>query len=352
MWLERKKLRSGLINFYLVIFSAVMSVGVLFIYFYIGDLARNDPEFASSNAITLKIGRTGYLYSHASVQYACGRYDPDLAYVMKPGECTQDETEYQLHMDINSAGLRDDEESLDDSDIIVLGDSHAMGLGVAQDRIFAAVLERTSGLKVLNAGVSSYGTVREMMLLRRLGANRAKYVVLQYCRNDIDENMAFYENGGRLDIMSMEKYQELAKLDIGNHRTFFGPGMGLATRAYEKVVETLNSLFNDSERQITEADIFKFVISRNMDILQDKKIILLDINGHNKYDNNFIRNAKNALADLKLDVDFIDLGRVLEDDDFFVLDNHMKSSGHQKVAEAILQALRQDASMGSTAARR
>ena len=54
----------------------------------------------------------------------------------------------------------------------MLGDSHAMGWGVEQEEALPQVLARKSGRKVLNAAVSSYGTVREMLMLDRLDTSR------------------------------------------------------------------------------------------------------------------------------------------------------------------------------------
>jgi intein-encoded DNA endonuclease-like protein len=77
-----------------------------------------------------------------------------------------------------------------------------------------------------------------------------------------------------------------------------------------------------------------------MDLLEGKKIIILEINGHNKYDNLFIDKAKQELDDLPLDLNFIDVRQFLTDQDYYVLDNHMTAKGHRKVAEAILDMIR------------
>ena len=172
----------------LIAIYTVAGIGILLAFLYFCYLARQDLDVASSNGMTLNIGRIAYTYSHGAIQYACGRYDPQLAYILRRRECSYEETEYETTFHPNSAGLRDDETSLHDPDIVILGDSHALGLGVSQDETFAALLEKGSGLKVLNTGVSSYGTAREMMLFRRLGISNTDYIIIQYCRNDFNEN--------------------------------------------------------------------------------------------------------------------------------------------------------------------
>jgi hypothetical protein len=116
------------------------------------------------------------------------------------------DAEFDNDFSINHVGLRDDEASLEAPDVIVLGDSHAMGWGVDQRETFAEVLQRRSGLKVLNAAISSYATVREMRMLNRLDTSRLKALIVQYSDNDSPENLTFQTHGNRLTIMSEAQY--------------------------------------------------------------------------------------------------------------------------------------------------
>lgn len=324
----------------LIFIYIVVGLACIFLFLVLCNLVRKDADLASSNGLLLKLGRTGYLRSHASIQYVCGRYDPQLTYLLRPGACRYADTEFDTLVQVNSAGLRGGEESLDNPDVVIIGDSHTLGNGVRQEKIFATRLENSSGLKVLNAGMSSYGTAREFMLLRRLGVDKAKYIIIQYCRNDYNENKAYLDSGGRLEIMSEEKYATLARVAPERHRSFAWPGIGVATRAAEKAVEAGSSLFSDKTESIDEVVAFKFALSQNKDLLAGKKVIILDINGSNRYDNKFIEKARPALADLDLDLQFIDVSRFLTDKDYYVLDNHMMASGHKKVAAAISDVIR------------
>lgn len=80
---------------------------------------------------------------------------------------------------INSAGFRDREHSLEKPDgvirIAVLGDSYIESFQVAQEDMFASVLERELNslsfdkdrqVEVLSFGVSGYGTAQELLMLR------------------------------------------------------------------------------------------------------------------------------------------------------------------------------------------
>ena len=111
---------------------------------------------------------------------SCAQYDSRLFYTLKPGTCVQTEREFSVAYAINSQGLRDSETALTAPRMIVIGDSFAMGWGVAQQSAFAKLVEAEWGHSVLNAGISSYGTARETSLLvtvqpcqRRAGSNDA-----------------------------------------------------------------------------------------------------------------------------------------------------------------------------------
>ena len=107
----------------------------------------------------------------------CARYDPDLTYTLKPGVFTFSDREFSVVFKVNNAGLRGSEDALRKPEIIVIGDSMAMGWGVDQDKIYSSIIEQKTGLKVLNAAVSSYGTAREILLLNKLDTSNLKYLM-------------------------------------------------------------------------------------------------------------------------------------------------------------------------------
>jgi hypothetical protein len=62
-----------------------------------------------------------------------------------------------------------------------------MGWGVEQDQSFPQLLEKNSHQTVLNAGMSSYGTAREVQLFNGLNLSSVKTIFLQYHANDYNE---------------------------------------------------------------------------------------------------------------------------------------------------------------------
>jgi hypothetical protein len=127
---------------------------------------------------------------------------------------------------INSLGVRDDEAALNNPEIVVVGDSQAMGWAVGKEQTFSALIGKETGKKVLNTGVSSYGTAREMIMLNRVARGRLKYLIIQYSDNDYDENRYFAGNN-QMNISSAEKYQQVCRFHQNNTRYY--PGKHLLT---------------------------------------------------------------------------------------------------------------------------
>jgi hypothetical protein len=108
-------------------------------------------------------------FNRALIQFDanCAQYDAEVTYTLRPGACTFENIEFRNDYRINRMGLRDDEQDLAAPEVIVIGDSHAMGWGVDQDQSLVRVMAAKTGLKTLNAAISSYGTVRELTMLGR-----------------------------------------------------------------------------------------------------------------------------------------------------------------------------------------
>lgn len=150
----------------------------------------------------------------------CSRYDPEVTYTLRPGaSCRVVNRDHVVEYRVNRAGLRDTDAALEEPDIVVLGDSHAMGTTVATDESFSEQLERRLGRPVLNAGMSSFATVRELTLLERLELPPFPVLVIQYCDNDFWENRAYVE-GGMLRILPEESYDSLVEIHRRTNRYY------------------------------------------------------------------------------------------------------------------------------------
>ena len=276
---------------------------------------------------------------------SCTQYDPELTYILKPGRCTFANVEFSTELRINRLGLRDDDAALEAPDIIVLGDSYAMGWGVQQDETLEHVLARASGLKVLNAGVSSYGTVREMKLLDRLDTSRMKYLVVQYHDSDIVENLAFREHSGAIPILGAAEYQ--ATVDWYQARQGYWPGKYLSG-LFMKITR-LETPDPNAPRMPTalssveEATLFLNVLAHGTGKpLGDVKLIVFEASEQIRPPRSFLANV--AVLSRRDDqpayigrLRALDVAPLLEEDDFYSLDDHLRASGHEKIGRALAE---------------
>lgn len=283
-------------------------------------------------------------FNRALIQFdpACARYDPDLAYTLKPGTCTFANAEFSNIVRVNRLGLRDDDASLEAPEVIVLGDSHVMGWGVDQDQTLARVLARKSGLKVLDAGVASYGTAREMLLLDRLDTSGLKTLVIQYADNDLPENRTFREHGGRLPIMSEAEYQNIVD-HYANQRSYY------AGKYIYRLFMKLSRLEEPEPDQLRmdpvepdeEAALFLEVLTHASHArLDDVQIIVFEVNEQIRPPRPFIETLERAARRTGQPafverLRTLDVAPLLAPDDFYALDDHMRPHGHEVVGEAL-----------------
>lgn len=145
---------------------------------------------------TLAFDRLQYHYMRARdvFQFDTARvqFDPELGYITRPRLTVGFRNrEFVTTVCTNSMGLRDDEASLEDPDVLLLGDSFAFGWGVDQGESVADVLERRTRLRVLDMGVPGYGTLQQYLLLRRYAASRdvsGKLALFLLNSTDVYEN--------------------------------------------------------------------------------------------------------------------------------------------------------------------
>lgn len=264
--------------------------------------------------------------------------DPRLGYRLRPGSVRFANREFDTELRINSAGLRDDEASLVGPELIVLGDSFALGWGVGQEQSFPQRLESLTGLKVLNAGVPSYGTARELLLLRSLDLSRVRAVVVQYFLNDHGENLAWLEGGDGLVVMSPD---ELAAQGQAHRER-------LRYRPFDLLRAALDDLPFSSELQHdtpeTLASTALLVLSSAPE-LRGLPLVFLELDAWGEAREPVAAALESALAaggawsELAGRVSVLRLADTLRPEDAFVLDPHLRASGHEKVARALADAL-------------
>lgn len=280
----------------------------------------------------------------------CSVYNPNLTYTLRPGNCRYKNIEFDTEYSINSAGLRDDESSLDSPEIIAIGDSFTMGWGVEQNETFAEVLGRRLDMKVLNAGISSYGTVREMWLLNRLDTSNLKYLIIQYINNDMDENRPYYKKQ-KLNIKSREEFSQIVENHQNRQKYYLGK---MSHRVLEKLLKDFKLLLTSWRKRpeqyiIDEGEAFVFALSNNYEGgLEGVQVIVVETEMFCENDSDFIESVQKAIKkgdypEFIKNAKFVDLtGMLRKQDHCYILDDHMNAEGHIIVAEAILEQVSLD----------
>ncbi len=339
------------------IFANILGVAVLFMAVELLIISCLRLRIPLPSGRPLEILRNLYADRMSTVQFSaeCARHDRRLGYTLRPGTCTFENAEFSTKLHVNSVGLRDDEASLQQPEIIVLGDSQAMGWGVEQRETFAEVVEARTGLIVLNAAVSSYGTARGTMIMERLDTSNVRLLIIQYSSNDYSENVSYLDGEGTLSAMSIEEYSGLVS-KYGRHRPYrFGSLMPVLTR--KRLVDpALNALaarlfpahsaaaFSAEDGRAGEeqaAAVFLDVVARAELGSLSVPLVVFEIHGYGRGDSSFVDALRvEAESQSLLQIELLDLSAVLTRDHFFRLDEHLNAQGHEAVAQAILDQVR------------
>ncbi|HKB14359.1 MAG TPA: SGNH/GDSL hydrolase family protein [Vicinamibacterales bacterium] len=294
----------------------------------------------------LEFLRWEYFYRRSVVQLDEGRarYDPELLYTLRPGRFTFANIEYSTPYAVNSLGVRDDEAALAHPEIVVAGDSYAMGWGVQQDEAFPQVIRGKTGRRVLNAAVSSYGTVREMRLLDRVDMSQATTLVIQYCSNDFDENDQFEEHGNR-HVPSRE--QEWLQAIASQQRTaHYRPFRMLYDSAVwiKRGIEGHRwggfEFFPPPAERAAERFLNAVIYAPHQDLTR-LRILVTDP----EPDPRFIRALDRLHRDPKYPpyirtMQIVDVSALMTPDVRYVLDDHPNARGQRLIAEALIAAMR------------
>ncbi len=319
-------------------------LGILVIGEILSALSLKNPKYIPGFA---KKGFTEY-YTHIhrnviQVVEECAEYDPDFFYKLKPSsQCVFSNEEFSNKINTNKFGLRDGDSSLVKPEIIVLGDSYALGWGVEQEEPFPAVLQQLTGKKVLNAGMSSFGTARELRMLSRLDTSNLNTIIIQYCANDLFENKPYADKNYQLEISPRASYDSL--VTKFKWAKVYYPGKYFLSTFKYNVKETIKKLagrkdpdpaHNDPEGN---ARLFIDLLKRSTIDFSNKRVIVVDMNEPEFQDGRFI-SAVSRLANespntnlFKGNLKTLDVTQLLGPDDYYILDGHVRASGHRKIA--------------------
>lgn len=284
-----------------------------------------------------------------SVQYfeTGSRYDEELFYTFEPSKFTFRHIDFTNEYSINSKGARDDEQSLQNPEIVFIGDSFTTGLGVNQDEAFSSRVEKALQKNSLNLGVPSYGTARESLLLKRFNLDSCKYIVLQYCNNDDTENRAFVDNNFKLIKRGEEDYKQA---QIYNQLVLhYYPFRYTYSLFAKKILYSIADLMAKGKADKPKAikplnnpvvDFFK-ILQRIQVEYPDKKIIVFELGLFNT-SADFYQKLKKLVEDNHLkNVELLNTSTFINCEDcYYGLDFHITPKGHQILADTLVNRLK------------
>lgn len=270
-------------------------------------------------------------------------YDPNLFYHLRPGIHRFSNREFDTEMKVNSFGFRDEEAAVKEPEVIFLGDSYTMGWGTEADENFPSLVAKRTGLRTLNTGVSSYGTVREFELLKTLDTSQLKYLIIQYDFNDFGENTDFYFNHNSYQASPKPEYENLVHLQSEATRYFPFKHISHFTRNwFDTRFPKPKELPEPEEEQpyVDQWTAFMNVL-KQASIPKNVEIMVIQV-GSEHHQEVFIHPLmENATSDSLLgsQIRVLDLQKLLNEEQYYLLDRHLKPSGHAIVANALVEEI-------------
>jgi hypothetical protein len=265
----------------------------------------------------------------------CVQFDHELLYIPSHN-CAFKNKEFSTNLTFSDDGriTNDQQNSLEEDGIFFLGDSVTMGWGVNDDETFSYLIGSKSDRLTYNLGVSSYGTVREIILAKRHPKfENATCMIIQYSWNDFDENREFLELGA-LPIPSMEKFNQLVEYKPQD-ATF----LQVVVRTFEYMRRYKAAFFTDMiglskldygmDKNRADDAITEFVGVLDKFHIFDRKTV-------------FVIGPEEFIAELKKHNDKNKLVPVeikLNENDRFTLDKHPNRNGHINIATQLIDEL-------------
>ena len=280
--------------------------------------------------------------------------------------CIQDNYEFSVPVRFGKYGNRlDNFGDIPQPRIIVLGDSHAMGWGVADKDIFTSQINQ-AGFKAINLSVSSYSTARELLRLREWSNNNpsayenVKSIIIQYGYNDYEENIVYLnEIDAFNNSIKVNKNQYLRVVETDNpfHLSFsknveIRHLMPATREVYKYIFSWINQkiFINSSKHKETRirnhAEILFRLLNEFSDLLEKKKIIIFVSNGYgylNKDISDQLSEYNNNNDFLKsISIQVMSTEETLlypETNSYFALDDHISVLGHKRLGKSLVNRL-------------
>jgi hypothetical protein len=271
------------------------------------------------------------------LQKECVQFDETLIYVPRIGSCRFANPEFDTTLNFTDTGRLRNGMTPEGFElgVAVLGDSVAMGWGVRDYETFANIIQDELKRPVYNLGVSSYGTVRELLRLQESGlADKVDTILIQYSGNDLMENKALYQEGKMLH--AKKSFEQAVDSEGRSSNSEISKSIRRAfSFAVEKPIRNLRDmlLFNAQRRNPFSPHYRELipVLKRFASLLDRKRLLVFCLDEEGFAD--FPRGKDPIIHNLE----FVDVK--LEPDDFYLIDGHLNSGGHAKAGRLLVRYL-------------
>jgi hypothetical protein len=324
--------------------AAVVLVSVSLITY---DILQHPERHQSARRVWDVIATDLYYLYGANLwqnQKDCVQYDDRLLYKPSSG-CRFVNKEFSTDLTFSEDGRLTDSTltSASGRPLFFAGDSDTMGWGVNDDETFPALIASRVEVPVLNLGVASYGTVREVMRVRMHPRfQEANCIVYQYSWNDFDENSVFLAMGA-LPPPTPEKFEALLG-DYGKRKIGIQDVM---LQAFDFLVNhplaTVASIFGWHEFPLEDDDPLKSGGTPREEA-EDAKAFLAVLGSFPEMDAKkvFVIGPPRFISALirePLPANIFPLSVDLKDGDWYPLDKHPNKRGHREIAAQVLEQL-------------
>jgi len=276
-------------------------------------------------------------------------YDPILFYKLLPdNHALFDNIEFSDSIVTDPHGFRTGKPASGRPQILCLGDSYTFGWGVTQQECFPALLGNILHEQVLNTGVPSYGTARELASIKTLNKTGVSTVIIQYCYNDADENKASIDNHFQPAISSPAVYDSAS--DQARYSRWYFPGKYSCTllklllddKVLHKIDPATPTTPGEAEEQ---AERFLAILRHSGLDFGHIRVFVFDIGDYGSLSGAFVSALEKKLATPEYNTFFnqqvrpVHVEHLLDASDYYILDSHIKASGHRKIAECLASAI-------------
>lgn len=305
---------------------------IIFGISYIALIINKPINFLGITSIQKNIYFEGYR-NIWQTKRNCVDFDEELIYVPRHGSCSFKNPEFDTNLNFYEYGRKNqnniDEDKTANNGIAVLGDSYAMGWGVENNETFSSLLEKELERKVYNLAVSSYGTYREILRLKKTKIiDSIDTIIIQYNPNDLQENLD-------LNVKNKDKNKEIYEFIVKNKKVGFFENFKFMLRRFKSSFRLLfldfkNVIFKKKPNTLNfDKHYLAFVeVFKKFENIKDKNIIFFNVDKDRTF-----YNYPEGIDKTFSNINFINV--TLSKNDFFLIDAHLNKIGHKSVANQL-----------------